>query len=685
MPKDKKHKKPEPTHAEWWRAAELELEPHEVLEPLFQQIAQDQDSRYAAYKEYARLFGADPDMFGNDDAYAIMKEGELKQNELANTIETLHAQVFKNRIVPAVAANEADYEEWSRARAFSRWLEGILDAAELHFDAMPRAGLDMFIYGTGLIKIGHDEDVDGHCTIRFHRVDPRMFFVDRLEARHGKPRSFYEKDFVDKYKLADEYGCEDKGLYGSAQERLDGILSCKANDDEDMAIGTTLKTNMVTVYEAWHLPTKKGKKDGRHVIWVKGCTLLDEPWSWDRPPFTVMRYGHQLSGFYGKSAVQVLAPTQRNHDKLNAKIDDAQDIMAVPRVILSNGAKLVTDHVDDIPGGILRVDGPVGSITEWNATAVAPELYNERATAPEKMRSLLGVNSFDTQSQLPPQLREVSGPALERLLDAGTARHALVHAEVERATVDLAYMAMQYAADLEEDGKDIVVVAPGQTKTTVEMLTFSEVVVDRKRMKLQVQPMSAMPNTFAGKVEHFGKLFEQKVITAKRYAKMLEVPDDQGATDFLGSDEEIILRNLHFMVKKGKYVPPLQYDNLDLIVPLTTAFINWYRIRPDADMEKVGMLGQYIEDAIALKAGPGKKDPATPAMVDPMTGLPANPMAEPQAPMLDGATGLPVATGPAPVPGGPMPPGGPAMPAGPVPGPLPPGAEGMPMGPMGPM
>jgi hypothetical protein len=179
----------------------------------------------------------------------------------------------------------------------------------------------------------------------------------------------------------------------------------------------------------------------------------------------------------------------------------------------------------------------------------------------------------------------------------------------------------------------------------VELLQFSDVVIDRKRMKLQVQPMAQMPQTFAGKVEHFGKLLDQRVITPKQYGRMLEVPDTAGATDFLGSDEEIILKNLHFMVKKGMYIPPLQYDNLDLIVPLTTAFINWYRIRDDADMEVVGMLGQYIEDAIGLKKGLGGPNPATPPAVDPVTGLPTNPMAPPPVPQLDAATGQPLPSG----------------------------------------
>ena len=655
MPKPRrKLVKPAPTEAEWWRASELERKPHEILDNLVRQIQDDQEARYQAYREYARLYGAESDMFGNDDSFSVLRSDSVSQNELGATIDTLHAQVFKNRIVPACASNEADYEEWSRAKGFSRWIEGVQDAAELHYDAMPRAGLDALVYGTGFIQIGHDEDEDGLCTLRYDRVDPRMVLVDRLEARCGKPRNMYRKDYVDMYQLAEDYSEDGEGLVGTAEERITAILNCKPNDDIDMALGSKLKTNMLTVWEAWHLPTKKGKKDGRHVIWVKGCTLVDEAWEWDRFPFTVIRYGRELEGFYGKSAVKILAPTQKNHDKLNRKIDEAQDIMCVPRIILLDNAELSYSTVDDIPGRILRVSGGPNSIHEWNASAMSPEIYQERAAGPDKMRSLLGVSQFDTQNQLPNALREVSGPALERLIDSGTARHAMFHGELERATKDLAYLSMDYAAELEDQGKDITVVAPGSTKTSVELLSFADVKIDRKRLKLTVMPMNQMPQTFAGKVEQFSKLRESGDIDSKTYLKMLEVPDIGGQSDFLGSSEEIIIKNLHFMVKKGKYLPPLQYDNLELIVSLTTSFINWYRIREDADLEVVGMLGQYIEDALALQGGLGTPDPAAPPPAP--AGMPGMPpdagLAPPGDPMA-----LPDMGG--------MPPGGPMMPPGP--------------------
>ncbi len=663
-------KAPDVTAGEWWRAEELGKQPHEILDSLVRQLEDDQESRYAAYREYARMFGADPDMFGYDDAFTAIGSGDVSQNELGNTVETLHAQIFKNHIVPAVSTSESDWAEWQRGLGYSRWLEGIFDVGDVYYDAVPRSGLDMLVYGTGFIKIGHATDAEKNVKLTYTRTDPRMMLIDRLEARHGKPRNMFQKDYYDKYLLADLHSKHEKGAYipkgmsasEAAANRVQLILEGKSNDDVDMAIGSRTKCEMITVREAWHLPTRDGKKNGRHVIWIKDCTLVDEVWTWERFPFTVMRFGSRLSGFYGDSAVKRLAPTQKNFDKLNKKIDEAQDIMGIPRIILARDAHIERTHIDDIPGGVLETDN-VNGIREWNATAVAPELYQERSSAPQKMRSLLGISDFDVQNQLPQSMREISGPALERWVDSGTARHAMTHAELEHAMIDLAYLSMDYAAELEADGIDLLVTAPGSAKTTVEMLKFSEVKVDRKRMKLRVQPMSQMPQTISGKIDAFSKLRENNDIDKQTYLKMLEVPDIEKVTDFLGSDEEIILKNLYYMVKKGKYIPPLQYDNLDLIVPITTAFINHYRIRDDADMEVVGMLSQYIEDAILLKQGLGGSDPNAP---------PAQTMAPMPA---VGPDGMPI-TPPAGV--APAPPGGPPMggeaPMGPgAPAPMPPG------------
>src|SRR5260221_7688269 len=114
--------KPKLTSAQWWRSEELGRRPDEVLDTVVRNIENDQSARYTAYREYERLFGATTRHEGDESLSAVISD-DLTQNELQNTIETLWAQVFKNKIVPGISANEAEWDEWNRAKAYSRWLK----------------------------------------------------------------------------------------------------------------------------------------------------------------------------------------------------------------------------------------------------------------------------------------------------------------------------------------------------------------------------------------------------------------------------------------------------------------------------------------------------------------------------------------------------------------------------------
>jgi hypothetical protein len=628
---------------QWWiEEAREGSEPHQVLDTLIRQIEDDQQGRYEAYREYERMFGVDTSDNNSDNVLALLAAGKLSQNELANTIETLWAQVFKNRVVPAVSTSDADYDEWLRARSYGRWLEGVLDEAETFEEAFPRAGLDALVYGTGAIKVLWEDDAedDDVAHIRTERINPKHLFVDRVEAENGKPRQLFQKDRMDRFVMLETYGCDDKDFYGSVDERRAGIFSCTETDERNTSSAASSR-DMLVIREAWHLPSRPGAKDGRHVVWIRGCTLVDEPWEWDCFPFVFIRFGSRLEGFWGESAVKRLAPMQKLLDKLNHKIDESQDIMGVPRILVQKGAQIVKSHIDDVPGGILEIDN-INGIKEWNAQCVTPELYNDRDSAPHKMRSLLGVSEFESQNQIPQGMRDVSGAFLERWVDQGQARHAMFHKEYENAVVRVSYLFMRLAEDLQEKGYKVTVCAPAELKTNIDVLDFKEVRVDRRRLKLRVQPMSHLPQTFAGKVEAITKLKELMPLDPKTVARMTEVPDIQATTDMLTSGEEIILKNINFMVKEGKYLYPLPFDDFELIKTVTTRFINAYRIRPNHKMERVALLSRYIQDAILLEKGLGSPDPNAPPPPDPM-GMP------PGAPPGMGPEGAP----PGPMPGDP--------------------------------
>jgi hypothetical protein len=657
--KDQEKNAPQWTESQWWRATAQGKQPHQILDNLLKQIEDDQHGRYEAYREYERLFGSAVGQNG-DSSFQSIASDELIQNELQNSLETLWAQLFKNKIVPAFSVSEADWEEWDRARAYGRWLEGALDDCKAYEEAIPQAGIHMLTHGTGIIRVGWEEVDDKVANIKLWAVNPRYFHVDRHEAKHGKPRSIFFKDHIDRWVLMERYGEDLEQYHGKAEDRKAGIFKAPSNDDQELGTQSTNRCDMVTVREAFHLPSGPRAKDGRHVIWIKDCTLVDRPFTWNTFPAVFMRFGARMEGFYGESACRRIAPTQKLLDKLNLKLDECQDVMGVPRVILGNmGQGVKTQHLDDVPGTVITLPN-VNDIRDWNAQCATPELYADRDAAPSKMRALLGISDFEASGQLPAGLRDVGAPFMERFVEQGSARQAMTHGEVENAMKAIADIVMLQAEECQKMGYDIIAKGPTENnnKSSIEELSFKEVHVDRKKLKLRVQAMSQLPQSFAGKVDALGKLQKEANVPLdpKTVLRMLEVPDLAGTTDMLVSDEEIIFKNLSYMCKYGEYLPPMPFDNFDLIVQMTTRYINRYRVRNDSDSYTVGLLAQYIDDAIQLKKGLGAQDPNAPPDVSTMGALG---MDAPPPPMAGAPPGLPPQMQPPPGPmGGPMPPPG---------------------------
>lgn len=617
---------------QWWRASDEEgRKPHEMLDGLISTILSDQSDRYQAYKLYAEVFGQDisnysGDFYGYSDKLSI--------NELQNTIETLHAQIFKNHVVPAPCPAEGDYEEQFRALGFGRWIEGIIDDTKLFHEAMPVVGLDALVFGTGIAKI-YSKDGELGPKICIERVCPLDCYVDRVEAKHGKPRNFYQKSQIDRWVLFEKFADDDdKALKIIDARQLDGP------EETDPSEGDQL-----TVWEAWHLPSSPTAKDGRHVIWIRGCTLVDELWEEPTFPFLFMKFGTPLSGFWGCSAVARLMPAQKAYDKLTQRIDVAHDLLGKPLLIKRKGASLQKAHLDDDDDGIsiLETEQPTADIKEWNPVPITPDAYRERDSLPQRMRGSIGISGFEAQLALPQQLREASGAALERWVEAGNARHAMFHKEYERFMLDLAWAVLREACRLEKAGKDVVVLAPGSMKSTIQMLKFSEVKLDMERLKLRVMPISQLPRTFAGRVKELSVLRDRGDITQKTYLRLLELPDIDSEVDSYVSDEDIIRKNLDLMLRTGKYISPLPYDNLDMIVKFAARKIHEVRCREVEDAEdKVALLVQYIDDALELKGGIGPApDPAAafaaPAPPVGPDGLPLPPPGPPLPPQAPGA------------------------------------------------
>lgn len=621
-----------------------------MLKALLDTVQKDQRHRYEAYKHWARCLDADMTAVdGTELSYLKFYGSELTINEALNTLETLHAQVFKNKILPAPCPSEGDYDDEFQARAFGRWLEGVFDDGKVFQEAVPQQGWDCLWAGTGLIKCFYKPTGKGkRAKLHYEAVSPRHIYVDITEARMGRPRSIHQKMYMDRWVASD--------LFGDTEDRRKKIQEFEETSEADFDRDVSYQGDgdQICVWESWHLPSGPTAGDGKHCIWINNCTLMVEEWKEDRFPFTIMRFGQREAGFYGKSAFARIQPAQKAFDRITKQIDEAHQVMAVPRIIVRKDSGIQVAHIDDIPFSIIETESPTADIREWNAVPINPAMYQERDGLTRRMRGSIGVSDYEAQNSIPTNIRDGAAAYMDRAVESGQARHAMLHDQYENAMMDLADLSLMIAWQAEQAGYDIVVRAPGNAmKSTVEMLNFSKVKIRRDNLKLRVLPMSQLPRTFAQRIKDLTLLRDRGDITQKAFLRMLEIPDVESQVDEYVADEDVIKRNLSYMIRTGNYISPLPYDNHDLIVKLTALKINEARCR-EVDEDTIALLVQYIEDALELKNGINPPAP----MLGP-EGAPGQAFAPPGPPMVPPGTG----------PGGPPQPMPQGPPQGPPPGP----------------
>ena len=116
------------------------------------------------------------------------------------------------------------------------------------------------------------------------RCDPDNIYWDPGEALlTGKVRTIYEEHFIDRFQflsMMEEWGCgEDLCKY---------VKELRYEGKDDPVYNSPHNQDLVRVRESWHLPSGKGAKDGKHVVCVKGATLLLEEYDSELLPHVIL-------------------------------------------------------------------------------------------------------------------------------------------------------------------------------------------------------------------------------------------------------------------------------------------------------------------------------------------------------------------------------------------------------------
>lgn len=572
---------------------------HERVFAVFQHLDEFQQHHRQANLHHLRLYSnrMASGLGGRD--YALQDAGEkLRLNVIRSVIDSAVAQIATNRPRPMYLTEKGSFSLRTRAKRLGKFVMGQFYAID-QYDLALDIFRDACIFGTGFEKI---YEVDGK--ICAERVFPDEILVDDNEVKYGEPRQMFQYKQVERSVLS--------RLYPKLAEEIASADLIR----EDQSYTETI-SDLVSVVEAWHLPSGPGAKDGRHVISISNATLLDEPWRRDRFPFAVFRWSKAPLGFLGVGISEELVAIQVEINFL------LQKIQTIANAITNS---LWVRKGENI-GRISNKNNSVNTFTNQppvNLTlgVVPPELFQQVQYLERKAYEIEGVSQLSASSLKPAGLN--SGEALKTYNDIGSQRFQHVGQRWEHFFVrQVAELVLDCAREIEERGDgDLEVLAQGDKD--VEAIKFSDVSIERDKYVTKSWPVSLFPDTPAGKLDTIEKLAGAAPAIQPYLIPLLDFPDLDAVRSRVNAPYELVEKQIELMLEHGKPQTPVPFMDLDLArLQGTLALLEAQK--EDTPDERCELLRQWLDRVDDMQAA-ATPPPAPPPMP------PGPPMGPPPGP-----------------------------------------------------
>lgn len=550
------------------------------------------------------------------------------ENLVLNTVETLVAQVGKQRVKAKPIGRGASWRLRRRARLLDKALWGEFHRTKFYAKSVQVFRDACVFQAGGLLHVYTEDGPDGNPRLCAERVFPDEILVDQMEVvACGRPRHFYRRRALPAEVVAATWGVDEEEL--AAVAMVDDYLEYRAKGK-----------GWVIVVEGWQLAHRGNP--GRYMAAHSGGVLKEYDWPDEEPPFVRFPY-FPFDGFYGSTAVEQALPYQIRLNEINEVIRDAQDIMARPRLLVAEGSRVNPYELDNLVAKIIKYTGIKPEPANWQAASA--ELYNERDRCWAQCREQFGLSNLASTGALPQAARYDSSAAFQE-----------ADAIQDNRLVDLSQRFQQFTIDFAEAivrtlRRDKVhpktVWFSGGARSRMEVIDWAEIDLDRDAYVLQLEPASAMSMTAAAQRDNLEKQLAMGLITPEQYRLELAHPDDSSELSLMAAAAADIRRVIE-LLEEGDYENPTPVQDLiNGVQEVSLAYLNLSQYEDDdedhpLDAIRANFLDWILEARNILDAGAeeGETPPEEP--------LPSVTSPLPAAAL--GPAGVPPAMGPAAVP-----------------------------------
>jgi len=607
------------TNWKWWLAkSDKELVNQTLSVASYLKESQGPRNRQAAI--FARLYSnqslfnfAGMSMFKMDSASGLPFDRPTF-NLIQSCVDTLVSRIGQSKPIPTFLTDGSKYKERNLAKKLNNFIIGEFYQSKAHekTSIMLR---DALIEGMGIIKVVETSD----HKVGLERVLLTELLVDPNDGIYGSPRCIYQTRLVDRE---------------VAMDMLPKSKSIIANADtaypDNSADSSKTVSDQILIVEAWHLPSGKGAKDGRHTIVCSAGKILDEEYNKEKFPFVFLPYSDRLLGFWPQGLAEQLMGTQIEINALLYTISRAIKLVGVPRVFEEMGSKVMAaSHNNDV-GVIVKYRGtkPIYEVVPCNA----PELYQHLERLIQFGYQQAGVSAMQAGAQKPQGLD--SGEAQRVYDDISTDRFASLSKKYDNVHIELAYAIIDKACDIAKD-QDAPYATIFPHKNGAQEIELPDLDLVKNPFIIQCFNQSSLPRDPAGRMAKITEMIQSGMITIQEGRRLLDYQDIDQIEKLANSREERIYMILDKIVDEGIYTAPDPFTDLELANKIVVNYINVYDMT-DLEEEKMQMLRTYFSQVQALKA-----EAMAPVVQQQQIPPQANPQPLPTSPLVPNGNPVP--------------------------------------------
>jgi hypothetical protein len=594
--------------AYWWE--EEENKAHESIFSVVKFLKTNQSGIYENHVRNQRLYGNLNVLGMASQSYSQGMIGNQSLDRVGLNIvqsmcDTVTQKIAKNKPRPMFLTEGGNWSIQKKAEKLTKFIDGMFYQTKV-YEKTPMVFRDCTVFGSGFIKpyrVGNKIYVD--------KVYPGEVLVDENEGKDGYPRSQYQVKFYPR-----EYAMK---LWPKFKNQIKNA----AVADTFMPKHKSLSTH-IAVVEAWHLPANEESKDGRHVLCVENCTLVDEEYKKNYFPNIKLDWSKRLQGYMGQGLSEQLTELQIAINKVLRDISITMHLFK-PGIALEMGSKVIKTQVNNEIGRLMWFQGTMPTV--WKPEAVPQEWFAHLENLYRKAYEIAGISQLSAQSTKPAGLN--SGKALREYNNIESERFILIGMEWENFHLEIARHFIDLAKEIAEEGEGLDILVKDNDK--LERIKWSEVKMDQDSFMMQLYPTSFFSKTPSGKLDDVTELAQAGFIEKDAALRLLDFPDIKSFTKFANAAYEDIQRQIELIIEHGEYHSPEPFQNLQLGIKMFQSAYLWAKANSVPE-DRLELLRRWMEECNIMVQK--TMQAAAPQQIPGGQAMPANPEAAPTSELM---------------------------------------------------